>query len=75
MAVSVTRRSYAERAKGHKIAVARTLFETIERKSTNLCVSVDVTDKASFLRIVDAVGPFCCLIKVCVLFSCLALSN
>lgn len=35
----------------------------MERKKTNLAVSVDVTTSADFLTIVDAVGPFVCLIK------------
>lgn len=35
----------------------------MERKKSNLAVSVDVTKSKDFLAIVDAVGPFVCLIK------------
>lgn len=58
------RQTYEERAKNHPIPVARELLETIARKQSNLAVSVDVTTKAAFLRVVQAVGPYCCLIKV-----------
>lgn len=63
-AMSVTTKSYAVRAAAHPIAVAQLLLATMARKSTNLCVSVDVTKKSSLLRIADAVGPHCCCIKV-----------
>jgi orotidine-5'-phosphate decarboxylase len=62
--VSVTRRTYADRAAAHPITVAAELLSLISRKSTNLCVSVDVTTKASLLRIVDAAGPYICCVKV-----------
>jgi orotidine-5'-phosphate decarboxylase len=61
---SITKLSYAERASNHPIAVAKELLNLINRKSTNLCVSVDVTTKASLLRIVDAAGPYICCVKV-----------
>jgi orotidine-5'-phosphate decarboxylase len=60
---SIATRSYAQRAERHTSPAARQLLETIERKQSNLCVSVDVTKRADFLAIVDAVGPFVCLIK------------
>ncbi|TCD68217.1 orotidine 5'-phosphate decarboxylase [Steccherinum ochraceum] len=56
-------RSYAERAQKHPNAAARALLETIDRKKSNLCVSVDVTAKADFLNIIDVVGPYVCLVK------------
>lgn len=62
--MSVTTRSYKARAEAHPVAVARDLLACMDRKSTNLCVSVDVPTKASLLRIVDAAGPYCCCIKV-----------
>jgi len=40
------------------------LLATIERKKSNLCISVDVTTKANLLRIADAAGPYMCCIKV-----------
>lgn len=56
--------SYGERAKRHSNPAARILLETIERKKTNLCVSVDVTTSSEFLKVIDVVGPYVCLIKV-----------
>jgi orotidine-5'-phosphate decarboxylase len=35
----------------------------MERKKTNLAVSVDVTKTEDFLAIIDVVGPYVCLIK------------
>lgn len=57
-------RSYEERAANHPNACAKSLLDTIVRKQSNLCVSVDVTRKADLLDIVDAVGPYVALIKV-----------
>lgn len=61
---SITTRTYSSRAASHPVAVARELLAVMDRKSTNLCVSVDVTTKKSLLRIVEAAGPYCCCIKV-----------
>ncbi|KAM0756142.1 Orotidine 5'-phosphate decarboxylase [Meredithblackwellia eburnea MCA 4105] len=60
---SITLKSYKERAAAHPIAVARDLLACMDRKQTNLCVSVDVTNKKNLLRIVDAAGPYCCCVK------------
>ncbi|KAG6821617.1 dihydroorotate dehydrogenase [Arthromyces matolae] len=51
-------RTYAERASRHSNPAAKKLLETIERKNSNLAVSVDVTKTKDFLAIIDAVGPF-----------------
>ncbi|KAJ7228539.1 humps family-domain-containing protein, partial [Mycena pura] len=56
-------RTYAERAHHHKNPAAKLLLETIERKQSNLAVSVDVASANDFLKIIDVVGPFVCLIK------------
>lgn len=56
--------SYAARAARHANPAAKALLETMERKQSNLCVSVDVSDKEEFLRIIDATGPSVCLVKV-----------
>lgn len=64
------RSTYAQRAEKHASAVARRLLALMESKRTNLAVSVDVTTKAALLRIVDAVGPYCCMIKVRSSSSC-----
>ncbi|KAI0796738.1 Orotidine 5'-phosphate decarboxylase [Abortiporus biennis] len=55
--------SYGERARLHKSPAAKALLEVIERKKSNLCVSVDVTKQADFLKVIDVVGPYACLIK------------
>lgn len=55
--------TYANRAKTQTNPAAKELLETIERKQSNLCVSVDVTSSKDFLAIIDAVGPYVSLIK------------
>ncbi|KAG9039583.1 orotidine 5'-phosphate decarboxylase [Tulasnella sp. JGI-2019a] len=55
--------SYGARAKAHKNPAAVALLELMEKKRTNLCVSVDVTKKENFLKIIDAAGPSVCLVK------------
>jgi len=56
-------RSYEERAQKHHNPAARALLQLMAKKRTNLSVSVDVTRKRDFLAIIDAVGPYVCLIK------------
>ncbi|KAH9899936.1 Orotidine 5'-phosphate decarboxylase [Cubamyces lactineus] len=60
---SILKQTYSQRAANHTNPAAKALLETIERKRSNLCVSVDVTKKADFLRIIDVVGPYICLVK------------
>ncbi|PIL37083.1 hypothetical protein GSI_00775 [Ganoderma sinense ZZ0214-1] len=60
---SVAKQTYAQRAAKHPNPAAKALLETIERKRTNLSVSVDVTKREDFFRIVDTVGPYVCLVK------------
>jgi orotidine-5'-phosphate decarboxylase len=55
--------TYADRAKNHVNPAARNLLEIIEKKRSNLCVSVDITSSKDFLSIIDAVGPYVSLIK------------
>jgi len=55
--------SYAQRGLQFTNPAAKGLLELMDRKRSNLCVSVDVTKKASLLRIVDASGPSVCLVK------------
>ena len=67
----VAQQTYAQRAANYPNPAAKALLETIERKRTNLCVSVDVTKQTDFLRIIDTVGPYICLVKVgYVVLSC-----
>ncbi|KIM29530.1 hypothetical protein M408DRAFT_328775 [Serendipita vermifera MAFF 305830] len=60
---SIRSQTYEERSVKHKNAAAKALLQTMARKSTNLCLSIDVTSKESLLRITDAVGPSICLLK------------
>ncbi|TIB12925.1 hypothetical protein E3P92_02457 [Wallemia ichthyophaga] len=43
--------------------LANQLLEIINRKQSNLCVSVDFTHSDTLLQLVDAVGPHVCMIK------------
>jgi orotidine-5'-phosphate decarboxylase len=61
--------TYGERALHHTNPAAKLLLETIERKQSNLAVSVDVTSAKDFLAIIDVVGPFACLVKAIILFQ------
>jgi orotidine-5'-phosphate decarboxylase len=63
MSSTVLTQTYGERAKRQTNKAAKALLETMERKESNLCVSVDVTKSKDLLAIVDAVGPYICLIK------------
>ena len=60
---SIRSQTYVQRSAKHKNPAAKALLETMARKSTNLCLSIDVTKKESLLRITDAVGPSICLLK------------
>lgn len=60
---SITLQTYASRAAKQPNPAAKALLECIERKQTNLCVSVDVTNKHDLLDVCDAVGPNVCLVK------------
>lgn len=44
--------------------MAKRLLELMDRKKTNLCVSVDVTTTAEVLEIVKAAGQSICMVKV-----------
>jgi len=60
---SIRSQSYEQRSSNHTNAAAKALLETMARKSTNLCLSIDVTKKASLLHIANAIGPSICLLK------------
>jgi orotidine-5'-phosphate decarboxylase len=59
-----TTKTYAERAAAHPNPTARKLLEIMDRKKTNLCVSVDVTKSADVLEVVRRVAPSVCMVKV-----------
>jgi len=56
--------TYAQRAANFSNGAARQLLETMERKKSNLCVSVDVTRSSDFISVIETVGPYVALIKV-----------
>lgn len=56
--------TYAERARKHRHPLARELLELMERKQSNLCLSVDVTKSDEIIRIVETAAPFLCMVKV-----------
>ncbi|KAF8913999.1 orotidine-5'-monophosphate decarboxylase [Gymnopilus junonius] len=55
--------TYGARALNFTNPTARLILETIERKKSNLAVSVDVTKSNDLLAIIKAVGPYVCMIK------------
>lgn len=61
---SVVSQTYTERIPHHSNPTARSLLELMERKKTNLCVSVDVTTAAEALEVVRRVGASVCMVKV-----------
>ena len=56
--------TYAQRVGNFSNVAAKQLLETMERKRSNLCVSVDVTKSRDFISVIDTVGPYVALIKV-----------
>jgi orotidine-5'-phosphate decarboxylase len=58
------KRSYGERAIKFTNPTAKLILDTMERKKTNLAVSVDVTKTHDLLAIINVVSPYVCLIKV-----------
>lgn len=63
MVYPTTVKTYLERAAAHPNAAARKLLEIMDRKKTNLCVSVDVTTSAEVLEVVRNVAPAVCMVK------------
>jgi hypothetical protein len=59
-----THKTYGSRAELHSNPTAKRLLEIMQRKKSNLCVSVDVTTTAEVLEIVRRVGPSVCMVKV-----------
>ncbi|KAJ3763624.1 orotidine-5'-monophosphate decarboxylase [Lentinula raphanica] len=64
---SFLRQTYGQRIQNHTNPAAKLLLETMERKKTNLAVSVDVVKSKDFLAVIDAVGPFVCLTHIDIL--------
>ena len=59
-----TIKTYADRVALHSNPTAKRILETMERKKSNLCVSVDVTTAAEALEVVRRVGKSVCMVKV-----------
>lgn len=55
--------SFEERSKVAKSEVSRALFKVMTTKKTNLCLAADLTKSEEIFNIVEAVGPFICLLK------------
>lgn len=55
--------SYQDKLKEAKNPAAKLLLETVIRKGTNLCVSLDVTGSEELLALADLLGPEICLLK------------
>ncbi|OGH59500.1 MAG: orotidine 5'-phosphate decarboxylase [Candidatus Magasanikbacteria bacterium RIFCSPHIGHO2_01_FULL_33_34] len=55
--------TYSKRIAYTTNPTAQKLFEIIEEKKTNLCLSIDVTTKSELLLFADLIGPQICLLK------------
>ncbi|XP_010788675.1 uridine 5'-monophosphate synthase [Notothenia coriiceps] len=56
--------SYAERAKLPNVhPLAAKLLNIMEEKSSNLCVSLDLTSSEELLQLADSLGPLVCILK------------
>lgn len=55
--------SYTDRIPFHSNAAAKQLLALMDKKQTNLCVSVDVTKSDELLEVVRRVGKSCCMVK------------
>lgn len=55
--------TYAQRASYHTNLTAQKLLQLIDKKKTNLAVSVDHTDQASILALAQQVGRHICVLK------------
>ena len=62
--MSVASQTYAARIPAFANPAAKKLLETMERKQSNLCVSVDVTKKDDLLQVVRTVAKDVCMVKV-----------
>jgi uridine monophosphate synthetase len=54
---------YLSRANFAKNPVAKSLFEIMDLKKTNLCFAADSTKSEEILNVVEKVGPYICVLK------------
>lgn len=57
------RMTYETRAGLAKNTMAKTCFELMVQKSTNLCVAVDTVNVEDALKLAAQVGPYICVLK------------
>ena len=55
--------SYSERKQLVSNGVAKRLLDIMEEKKTNLAFSADISSSVELLKVVDLVGPYCCMVK------------
>ena len=53
----------SSRIKEHSNPTAIKLLEIMMRKSSKLCVALDLTKKSEILEIAQKLGPFICILK------------
>lgn len=56
-------RSYVERAHYCLSPLAKNLFQLMDDKKTNLCLSADVSESQKLLELADLLGPEICMLK------------
>lgn len=54
---------YEERVHRNTNPVAQKLLQLMANKETNLCASLDLTEKDDILRIAEQIAPFICMLK------------
>lgn len=55
--------TFADRAKVAKNEVSRALLKIMDLKKTNLCLAADLSSSEEIFNVIEAVGPFICLLK------------
>ncbi|KAI8458840.1 humps family-domain-containing protein [Phakopsora pachyrhizi] len=61
--LKIKSQSYLDRSKKHPNELTRKILNLIEKKKSNLCISIDVTEKKKLIEIIEIVGQHVCMIK------------